>query len=948
MQNFRFKTMLAMAVLAVALAALTPAHAQEKPEIFVQLGHSGSVDSVAYSPDGKYALSGSGINIKLWEVGSGKEIRNFTGHLEAIYSVTFSPNGHYALSGSGDKTLKLWDVETGKEIRTFSGHSYDVRSVAFSPDGKYILSGSGDKTLKLWEVGTGIEIRTFLGHLEAVPSVAYSLDGRYALSGSYDKTLKLWDVLTGKEIRTFSGHSDSIWAVAFSPDGRYALSGSYDKTLKLWDVASGREVHTFSGHSDVVWTVAFSPDGKYVLSGGRGAPADAVSRPDKTLKLWDVKTGKEIKSFQVDFDDITSLVFSPDGKYALSGCFDKKMKLWNIASGKELIVYTGYSDEIFDTNLSHDGNYALSGYQNGTLVLWDIASGKRIRSITGLSEFEVFVAFSPDGKYALSGSTTFKRQNTLTFWDIKTGREIRSFSGPEGSLRSLEFSSNGKYVLSETLGEDGDHYLTIQDAKSGRVIESSDYELLGSGNDNQTVNNLKYMICGSDRNCITLCDISSRKEIAKMVNFNDGEWLTITPEGYYNASPNGDKYLNVRMGNNVYGIDQYKAKYFRPDIVQLALQLGDTQKAIAQLKGDTEGLKASEQPPKVWFVSPQDQYETDRTEIQIQVKTEDIADEAESVTFYVNGRPLSTEKKTVCPVTEGAKVKEFSKQVPLVLGNNFIEAEARGKAGATQKKMIMVIRKGSDKKLPVLWYFGAGVSEHSLSMLSLRYAAKDVSGLADALKLQKDRAYSDVNIRTLTDAEATRGNIMDGAESFFASAKQEDVAILFVSGHGMNSASGYYFIAHDSNPDKLSSTGVSAEFFSNVLKTVKCSVLLFADTCHSGNITGNENWKNQADADPNEFLRGAADNGVIVFSSSSGSSISREDPSWGHGAFAKALIDGIMGEAAFMENKVDIASLQTYVKTTVLKLTDNTQQPVIPKLTGAGAFLDLVLAKKES
>jgi hypothetical protein len=95
----------------------------------------------------------------------------------------------------------------------------------------------------------------------------------------------------------------------------------------------------------------------------------------------------------------------------------------------------------------------------------------------------------------------------------------------------------------------------------------------------------------------------------------------------------------------------------------------------------------------------------------------------------------------------------------------------------------------------------------------------------------------------------------------------------------MNSSSGYYFIAHDSTPDRLSSTGVPWTFFDEILKTVKSSVLLLADTCHSDNIAGNEKWKTQAQADPNEFLRESAKSGVIVFASSSGSTISREDPS---------------------------------------------------------------------
>jgi WD40 repeat protein len=117
------------------------------------------------------------------------------GHKGSVWSVAISPDGKYALSGSSDRTLKLWDLETGKCIRTMEGHTSIVSSVAISPDNRYALSGSGEGTAKLWEIETGRCIRTMEGHTESVFSVAISSDGRYALSGSGDKTLKLWRLI---------------------------------------------------------------------------------------------------------------------------------------------------------------------------------------------------------------------------------------------------------------------------------------------------------------------------------------------------------------------------------------------------------------------------------------------------------------------------------------------------------------------------------------------------------------------------------------------------------------------------------------------------------------------------------------------------------------------------------------------------------------------------------
>jgi WD40 repeat protein/predicted Ser/Thr protein kinase len=286
-------------------------------------GHTDWVKSVAFSPDGAYALSGSqDATLKLWDINTGKCLQTMQGHASYVTSVAFSPDGAYALSGSQDATLKLWDIKTGKCLQTMQGYADFVWSVAFSPDGAHALSGSGDNTLKLWDIKTGKCLQTMQGHASYsyVASVAFSPNGAYALSGSGDKTLKLWDIKTGKCLQTMQGHANEVFSVAFSPNGAYALSGSYDNTLKLWDINTGKCLQTMEGHSGWVWSVAFSPDGAYALSGS----------DDKTLKLWDINTGKCLQTMQGHASYVTSVAFSPDGAYALSGSFDKTLKLWDL------------------------------------------------------------------------------------------------------------------------------------------------------------------------------------------------------------------------------------------------------------------------------------------------------------------------------------------------------------------------------------------------------------------------------------------------------------------------------------------------------------------------------------------------------------------------------------------------------------------------------------------
>ncbi|MFN6012367.1 MAG: protein kinase domain-containing protein [Microcystis sp.] len=264
-------------------------------------GHSDSVQSVVYSPDGRYLASGSGDKtIKISGVATGKQLRTLTGHSDTVSSVVYSPDGRYLASGSNDKTIKICDVATVKQLRTLTVHYGEVYSVVYSPDGLYLASGSWDKNIKIWEVATGKQLRTLTGHSSPVLSVVYSPDGRYLASGNGDKNIKIWEVATGKQLRTLTGHSGSVWSVVYSPDGRYLASGNGDKTTKIWEVATGKQLRTLTGHSNVVWSVVYSPDGRYLASGSW----------DKTTKIWEVATGKQLRTLTGHSSPVYSVAYS--------------------------------------------------------------------------------------------------------------------------------------------------------------------------------------------------------------------------------------------------------------------------------------------------------------------------------------------------------------------------------------------------------------------------------------------------------------------------------------------------------------------------------------------------------------------------------------------------------------------------------------------------------------
>ncbi len=353
-------------------------------------GHKDTVFGVDFSSDGQKLASGSFDNtVRLWDAGAIDERTRLSSFEMAgadslrVNSLAYSPDRQHVAMGCWDATVRIWDTNTRKEVLSLPGHKIVVFSVAYSPDGGRIASASWDGTVKVRDAFTGRELFS-CPHATPVHSVAFSPDGTKLASGCWDGLVKIWDARTGQELHSCDRHLLPALCLAFSPDSKRLASASGDRTVSVWDVSTGKEILRCSGHEAAIHGVAFSPDGTRLASAGW----------DKTVRLWEVPTAVPTTAFSLlgpsacrelfvtpigndkgHEERINSVSFSADGKLLASASDDKTVRIWDTKTGKQrqVLRHRGWVWSVAFCPGTDRCRLATASWASGAWVtIWDL------------------------------------------------------------------------------------------------------------------------------------------------------------------------------------------------------------------------------------------------------------------------------------------------------------------------------------------------------------------------------------------------------------------------------------------------------------------------------------------------------------------------------------------------------------------------------------------------
>ena len=918
----------------------------EEPILRMEMGmHSTWIKCIAVDAKNEFVVTGSqDKTLRLWELSTGRLVKVFRppigeDPMGMINDVAFSPDGKIIACGGwtkswGEKSFSVYffDRESGKLARRISGLPDNVMVLTYSKDGKFIAVGMGKRGgIRIYRTSDNFiagEDRDYGGGVYGV-----DVDGSGRLvTTSQDGFVRLYggDFKLIAKKKAPDGFKPG--RVSFSPGGSSIAVTFFDDPMlnTRLDVLSGKDLsHQYSSDlrglaKGFIAPVCWSLDGKFLYAGKQ-------SRPPFIIRKWSEGGKGPYKDLDVAESRIHGLVALKDGGIAFASAYPS-FGVVDLNDKKVLHMTPPIADYRW-------GKKSFLVSNNGDRV--QFCYEKLGKSPARFSVIERSLKTFLIPETGLWPAVTQSSDLVITDWD--------GTPSPKLNGKPLKFSKDSmshKLAISPgkdtfLLGTNFFLYLFDRDGNHKWVVR-----VPGDAWDVNISPDGRLALAALGDGTVRWYRMKDGKELLAFFPHTDKKrWILWTPSGYYDASPGAEELIGWHVNNgsdqaaDFFPISRFRTAYYRPDVVAKILETLDEGEAI-RLSNEESGRKKTEisvakiLPPVVNILSPRDGSEVSGKEIEIKFSIRNPSGEqATKAKVLVDGRPIGrgmeikgVQKDQDVHVTKVA-IPEKDAEISIIAENKYAASEPATLSLKWSKK----VKEDEFTIKPKLYVLAIGVSKYEDKNLTLGFAAKDAKDFGESLLKQKDGLYRDVVVKILTDEKATRDEIIDGFDWISKETTNKDVALVFLAGHGINDSGGvYYYLPVNANLDRLRRTAVPFTEMRNTVASLAGKTILFIDTCHAGNVMGARAGAPDITGVVNELA--SAENGAVVFASSTGKQYSFEDPDWGNGAFTKAAVEGINGKADYTgKGRITINMLDLYISERVKELTKGKQTPATAK-----------------
>jgi WD40 repeat protein len=921
------------------------------------------------------------------------------GHTARIMKLFFTGDGKQIVTISRDQTIRYWDAETGEPRRVLRLQYYmDMLGIeyaaALTPDRK-TLAVYG------WRLPVGKQRRIVfvdveqgrIDHVQDLPlsgippiCLAFSPDRKMlALSAgtAFRSSAVVWDLDPKKKVldvkldRTGESKNDGgARSMAFAPDGKRLAVGTANRVYVV-SVPSGKVEATLDDLAvGPLRALDWAPKEPVLAIGGRGK-----------VILWDAEKKQTIRT--LNRAKTLSLSWSPDGRQLLRTCHTDSnpyVELLDATSGQLVqgITVDGYQPVLNAAAFAPDGKrVAFAGGNHDSVTLWDLEAKKSLWTRRGLGGPVVACGWSSDGKtiyYGQEAKDLARRPRdrqlnfALDFADLELLRRGHSTYFDPKKIQRQVFERDGTtlsmdgppilYRAGETFtlpkgGGPNDgrtliagNRVAMESAGPIRLFDlgrKSTGKLYGHSDVVQELApspDGKLLLSASLDQTLKVWNVEKQghEKLLLTLFFAGPDWIVWTPEGYYAATPGGEKLMGWSIFHgfdklkSFYPAERFHKRLYRPDIIKLVLEKGNIAEAVAAADAargqkETRSVKIDDLlPPRVVLTVVD---ETKKPFVKLKVKAEASGKNQpiKSLRLMLNGR-LVPGNKTFAEYAAGTPKAEVEWTFQLPEGEHSLAVLARSEDSSSKSEPLH-LKFVNAKKLPTLHVLTVGINNYQDSELDLNYAAADAEVLAAAfVRHCKGQLYQDVKTKVMLNKDATTPAILKELGKLRKDAQQQDLVVVFFACHGVKEKKGYFLLTHEAQTKKLAVTSLSGDDLRRELAEFKCQVFLMLDACHAAGFgEGKRLSKLGLKPATDDVTRDLTDDdcGVAVMCAAMG--YEKAEGQGGHGLFTKAVLEALEKKPGVPFNRqnqrVYVHHLQSYVFDEVSIRSKDRQHPYL-------------------